>query len=78
MYMISIPAISSFSNPVPHQSQRPLAERSYMWLFLAVRRSDMKNKPHSIRINATTYHEARKKVSASYVACFAGRIPVMS
>ncbi len=75
--MISIPAFPSLSNAMYRQTQRPLAALSYTWLFLAVRRSDMEGRPHSIRVNAVTFMEARKKISANYVACFAGRIPAI-
>ena len=50
----------------------------YTWLFLAVRRSDMQDRPHRLQINAPDYLTARKIISGDYIAAFAGRIPCIS
>lgn len=48
----------------------------FMWLFLAVRRSDVSDKPHRHQITATTYDAARRLMARDFVATFAGRLPL--
>lgn len=47
----------------------------YIWLFLAVRRADMQDKPHRQQITAPDYLTARRLIAREYIAAFAGRIP---
>lgn len=47
----------------------------FTWLFLAVRRSDLKSKPHRESIVAPDEGTARKLLAGTYVLSFAGRIP---
>ncbi|ELY4857411.1 host cell division inhibitor Icd-like protein [Cronobacter sakazakii] len=47
----------------------------YTWLFLAVRRCDLRDKPHRRQVTAPDYHTARRLIAREYVAAFAGRIP---
>ncbi|EMG7889498.1 host cell division inhibitor Icd-like protein [Enterobacter hormaechei] len=47
----------------------------FTWLFLAVRRSDLRDKPHRRQITAPDYHTARRLIARDYVAAFAGRVP---
>lgn len=48
---------------------------NFIWLFLAVRRSDVADKPRRHQITAPTYDAARRLVARDYVAAFAGRLP---
>ncbi|MCX9038803.1 host cell division inhibitor Icd-like protein [Citrobacter portucalensis] len=55
----------------------PLASRpQYTWLFLAVRRSDLSDKPHRESVIAGDYQTARQLIARSHIAAFAGRLPV--
>ncbi|EKO4895354.1 TPA: host cell division inhibitor Icd-like protein [Salmonella enterica subsp. enterica serovar Stanley] len=47
----------------------------YTWLFLAVRRCDLRDKPHRRQVTAPDYPTARRLIARDYVAAFAGRIP---
>lgn len=48
----------------------------FVWLFLAVRRSDVSDKPHRHQIIAPTYDAARRLMARDFVATFAGRLPL--
>lgn len=47
-----------------------------IWLFLAVSRTNLRDKPHREEVIATNEHEARKCLSGRYILLFAGRLPV--
>ncbi|EEJ8448071.1 host cell division inhibitor Icd-like protein [Salmonella enterica] len=47
----------------------------YVWLFLAVRRSDTSDRPHREQVTAPDYRTARQLVARDFVAAFAGRLP---
>jgi hypothetical protein len=47
----------------------------FTYLFLAVRRSDVRDRPHRHQVTAPTYDAARRLVARDYVAAFAGRLP---
>ncbi|WP_392586913.1 host cell division inhibitor Icd-like protein [Serratia ureilytica] len=47
----------------------------YTWLFLAVRRADVLDRPHRHQVTAPTYDAARRLVARDYVVAFAGRLP---
>ncbi|RXA98545.1 host cell division inhibitor Icd-like protein [Yersinia sp. 2105 StPb PI] len=46
-----------------------------VFIFAAIKRSDVKAKPVMIRVTASSYKEARRKLISNYVISFAGRIP---
>ncbi|HFZ8993823.1 TPA: host cell division inhibitor Icd-like protein [Citrobacter freundii] len=48
----------------------------FTWLFLAVSRANMQDKPHREEITAASEYEARKCLAGRYVLSFAGRLPV--
>lgn len=48
----------------------------HKFLFLAVSRTNLQDKPHREEVIATSEHEARKSLSGRYVLSFAGRLPV--
>lgn len=48
----------------------------FVWLFLAVRRSDTLDRPHREEVTAHDYSTARSLIARNFVAAFAGRIPV--
>ena len=50
----------------------------YTWLFLAVRRCDLRDKPHRRQVTAPDYHTARRLIARDYIAAYAGRIPCHS
>ncbi|EKS4944200.1 host cell division inhibitor Icd-like protein [Salmonella enterica] len=52
---------------------RPIMHK---FLFLAVSRTNLQDKPHREEVIATSEHEARKSLSGRYVLSFAGRLPV--
>lgn len=47
----------------------------FTWLFLAVRRADVNDRPHRHQVTASTYDAARRLVARDFVATFAGRLP---
>ncbi|WP_164095358.1 host cell division inhibitor Icd-like protein [Serratia marcescens] len=47
----------------------------YTWLFLAVRRSDVSERPHRETITAQSEREARSLLARDFVLSFAGRLP---
>ncbi|MDF3828322.1 host cell division inhibitor Icd-like protein [Pseudocitrobacter sp. 2023EL-00150] len=49
----------------------------YTWLFLAVRRADLQDKPHRKQITAPDYPTARRLIAREYVAAYAGRLPLI-
>ncbi|EEJ8616640.1 host cell division inhibitor Icd-like protein [Salmonella enterica subsp. enterica serovar Veneziana] len=56
-------------------STTPYTYPQYTWLFLAVRRCDLRDKPHRRQVTAPDYKTARRLIARDYVAAFAGRIP---
>lgn len=48
----------------------------FVWLFLAVRRSDVSACPHREEVAAPTYQAARRVIAREFIASFAGRLPV--
>lgn len=48
----------------------------FVWLFLAVRRSDVSSKPHREEVTAPDFMSARRTIARDFVASFAGRLPV--
>ncbi|EBS1326042.1 host cell division inhibitor Icd-like protein [Salmonella enterica subsp. enterica serovar Muenchen] len=48
----------------------------FVWLFLAVRRSDASARPHREEVTASTYQAARRVIAREFIASFAGRLPV--
>jgi len=52
-----------------------LSHPEYTFLFLAVRRTDGKARPAPVRITAPNERDARLKLIAEFVICFAGRLP---
>ncbi|CNE38414.1 MULTISPECIES: host cell division inhibitor Icd-like protein [Yersinia] len=46
-----------------------------VFIFAAIKRSDVKAKPVMKRVTASSYKEARRKLISNYVISFAGRIP---
>ncbi|MFC0139722.1 host cell division inhibitor Icd-like protein [Erwinia mallotivora] len=48
----------------------------FVWLFLAVRRSDVSAKPHREEVTAPDFMSARRTIARDLVASFAGRLPV--
>ncbi len=48
----------------------------FVWLFLAVRRSDASARPHREEVTAPTYQAARRVIAREFIASFAGRLPV--
>ncbi|AXF78344.1 host cell division inhibitor Icd-like protein [Erwinia tracheiphila] len=48
----------------------------FVWLFLAVRRSDLSAKPHRAEVTAPDFMSARRTIARDFVASFAGRLPV--
>ncbi|EAP4848543.1 ash family protein [Salmonella enterica] len=48
----------------------------FIWLFLAVRRSDTSAHPHREEVTAPTYQAARRVIAREFIASFAGRLPV--
>lgn len=52
------------------------AQSQYRWLFLAVRRSDVRSRPYRCEVTAPDYRAARRLVVRDNVALFAGRLPL--
>ncbi|ELY2647876.1 TPA: ash family protein [Klebsiella aerogenes] len=52
------------------------AHPEFTFLFLAVRRADCSAQPCAVRVNAYNERAARAQLTADYVLCFAGRLPV--
>lgn len=48
----------------------------FIWLFLAVCRSDMADQPHRKTVTASDERTARRMLAAQFVLFFAGRLPV--
>lgn len=48
----------------------------FIWLFLAVCRSDMADQPHRKTVTAPDERTARRMLAAQFVLFFAGRLPV--
>ncbi|RAP72439.1 ash family protein [Candidatus Erwinia dacicola] len=48
----------------------------FVWLFLAVRRSDVLARPHREEVTAPDFMSARRTIARDFVASFAGRLPV--
>lgn len=53
-----------------------LSHPQFVWLFLAVRRSDVSARPHREEVTAPTYQAARRVMAREFIASFAGRLPV--
>lgn len=50
--------------------------KNRVFLFLAVSRADMQDKPHREQITAHSEREARAMLAGRFILCFAGRLPV--
>lgn len=50
--------------------------KNRVFLFLAVSRADMQDKPHREQITAHSEREARSMLAGRFILCFAGRLPV--
>ena len=61
--------IIMMTTPVPSYPQ-------FVWLFLAIRRSDASARPHREEVTAPTYQAARRVIAREFIASFAGRLPV--
>ena len=48
----------------------------FTFLFLAVRRADCTSRPFPVRTTACNEHDARLRLVADFILCFAGRLPV--
>lgn len=48
----------------------------FIWLFLAMRRSDVSARPYREEVTASTYQAARRVIAREFIASFAGRLPV--
>ncbi|MDU7376984.1 MAG: host cell division inhibitor Icd-like protein [Enterobacteriaceae bacterium] len=48
----------------------------FTFLFLAVRRADCTSRPFPVRITACNEHDARLRLVADFILCFAGRLPL--
>lgn len=48
----------------------------FIWIFLAVRRSDVLAKPQRKEVTAPDFMSARRTIARDFVASFAGRLPV--
>ncbi|TCW43012.1 Ash family protein [Phytobacter diazotrophicus] len=48
----------------------------FTFLFLAVRRADSTSRPFPVRITACNEHDARLRLVADFILCFAGRLPL--
>lgn len=66
---VSKEIIIMMTAPVPLYPQ-------FVWLFLAVRRSDVSARPHREEVTASTYQAARRVIAREFIASFAGRLPV--
>lgn len=53
-----------------------LSHSQFVWLFLAVRRSDVNERPQRKTVTAHTEREARRTLARDFVLSFAGRLPV--
>ncbi|RSB59832.1 host cell division inhibitor Icd-like protein [Atlantibacter subterranea] len=52
------------------------AHPQFTYLFLALRRADCTARPCPVRVTATSERDARQRLSADFIVCFAGRLPV--
>lgn len=52
------------------------AHPQFIWLFLAVCRSDMADRPHRETVTAPDERTARRMLAAQFILFFAGRLPV--
>ncbi|MCR6676421.1 host cell division inhibitor Icd-like protein [Escherichia marmotae] len=59
-----------------HQCNQTRPENR-VFLFLAVSRADMQDKPHREQITAHNEWEARSMLAGCFILCFAGRLPVL-
>lgn len=50
--------------------------KNRVFLFLAVSRADMQDKPHREQVTAYSEREARSMLAGHFILCFAGRLPV--
>jgi hypothetical protein len=50
--------------------------KNRVFIFLAVTRANMQDKPHREQITATSEREARQLLAGRFVLVFAGRLPV--
>ncbi|EEM2502848.1 TPA: host cell division inhibitor Icd-like protein [Salmonella enterica subsp. indica] len=50
--------------------------KNRVFLFLAVSRADMHDKPHREQITAPSERKARFMLAGRFILCFAGRLPV--
>lgn len=48
----------------------------FIWIFLAIRRSDVLAKPQRKEVTAPDLTSARRVIARDFVASFAGRLPV--
>ncbi|WP_145591612.1 host cell division inhibitor Icd-like protein [Yersinia rochesterensis] len=84
--MIKINKIAEKAKPI--ENQHPIIKNTLVslnkleinsiltvFIFAAIKRSDVKAKPVMIRVTASSYKEARRKLISNYVISFAGRIP---
>ena len=65
----TVEIIAMMTTPTPSHPQ-------FVWLFLAVRRSDVLDRPHREEVTAPDYNTARRVLARDYVTAFAGRLPV--
>lgn len=56
-------------------TQHTQTHPKFTWLFLAVCRSDLNDKPHRESVTAPDELAARRLLSGRFVLCFAGRVP---
>ncbi|MGJ3445075.1 host cell division inhibitor Icd-like protein [Enterobacter sp. PTB] len=67
----------SYQSEVAIMASTPaLSHSQFVWLFLAVRRSDVNERPQRKTVTAHTEREARRTLARDFVLSFAGRIPV--
>jgi len=50
--------------------------KNRVFIFLAVSRANLQDKPHREQITATSEREARQLLAGRFVLVFAGRLPV--
>lgn len=68
-YSYATEIITMMATPTPLHPQ-------FIWLFLAVRRSDVSARPQREEVTASTYLAARRVIAREFIASFAGRLPV--
>lgn len=84
--MIKINKIAEKAKPIANQhpiiKNTPVSLNKFeidsiltVFIFAAIKRSDVKAKPVMKRVAASSYKEARRELISNYVISFAGRIP---